>query len=291
MKKTVFLFVTFLLTVIIPLHLFAIEWPQEEHNDGSILSYFAQNVGNNISTSIIFTDPSEVKAIKDGTILIVMSDIEDDSEFFPSALGSSIILAHDDDIISVYGNFDRDSLKQNTAGKTSVKEGEIMGETGNSGWQEKRSNLEFQIIDTQKSTAINPKLLLPRVDNEKDYNLSGILIQNKDGVFYDLKENRTFSSGMYKVYHLRNKISVPYKITATINGVIVDEISLDTIGEADGRLYVTGKERYYSKDLYPDQQLILSGEMMLTPGKSTLGLTVVNFLGKTKQITYNLSIY
>ena len=286
MKKSVVLFSAFLLFVSSSVS--GVEWPQEEHNSDSIVSYFAQNIGGRMSTSIIFADPAEVKAVKEGKVLIVMSDDDDDTDFFPSALGTSVIIAHDDELISVYSNLDSETVNEKS---DTIKEGEIIGSTGNSGWQEKRSSLNFQIIDIQKSSAINPKILLPRTENEKDYNLSGIVIQGKDGVYYDLKERKQFPSGTYKVYHSRNKVAAPYKITATINGVVLDELSFDTIGEQNGKLYITGKKQYTSVDLYPDSDLILSGEIMLTPGKFTLGLSVENFLGKTKQATYILSIY
>ncbi len=273
------------------LNLFAVEWPQEEISEEAIVSNFAQNIGGHLSTSIIFADPAEVKAIKDGKILIVISDIEDDSDFFPSTLGSSVILSHEDGLISVYSNLDRLSVNDNIGNKTTLEEGAVIGETGNSGWQNERSNLEFQIIDTQKSTAINPKILLPRTENEKDYSLNGIVLENKDGTIYDLREHKIFPSGQYKAYHTRNSIEAPYKITAAINGVIVDEISFDTIGIQNGRLYVIGKKQYDSADIFPDENRILSGEFMLTPGKSTLTLTVEKFSGKQKQVNYILSVY
>ncbi|MBP5602708.1 MAG: M23 family metallopeptidase [Treponema sp.] len=270
---------------------FGVGWPQEEHDDKSVISYFGQNIGGKISTSLIFNDPSEVKAVKDGKILIIMTDINDDSEFFPSTLGTSIILSHEDDLISVYANLETNSVIEKTTGKDFISEGEIIGETGNSGWQKDRSCLEFQLIDNQKSTAINPKILLPRTENEIDYVISGVMLQNKDGKYFDLRENKVFPSGQYKVYQARNKISVPYKTAVTINGVVIDEISFDTVGQANGKLYVTGKKKYTSSELYPDDTLLLLGEAMLTPGRSTLGLSALNFLGKTKQVDYILSIY
>ena len=271
--------------------LLAVEWPQEEYNKDSIQSYFGQNIGGAISTSLIFKDPAEVKAINDGIVLIVMAD-ETDSEFFPSTLGNSVIVCHDDDLISVYANLDSDSIKENIGSKKSIKQGEKIGETGNSGWQETRSNLEFQIIDIQKSAAINPKILLPRTENEIEYSMTGIMVQNKDGKLFDIKENKIYPAGSYKVFQTRNKIAVPYKTTITINGVVFDEISFDTVGQENGRLYVTGeKEKYKASDLYPDNSLILLGTLMLTPGRSTLGITAQDFLGKTKQQNYVLSIY
>ena len=270
---------------------FGVEWPQDEYDDKAIVSYFGQNVSGRISTSIVFRDPAEVKAVKDGKILIIMSDFNDDSEFFPSTLGSSVILCHDDDLISVYSNLDTDSINEMTADKDTVKEGEIIGTTGNSGWQNQRSSLEFQLIDNLKSTAINPKILLPRTENEVDYSLTGIMLQNKEGKLFDLRESKNFQSGQYKIYQTRNKIAVPYKTTITINGVLIDEISFDTVGQENGKLYVIGKKKYNAEDLYPDDTLLLLGEAMLTPGRSTLGLSTFNFLGKTKQLNYVLSIY
>ncbi|MBR5401768.1 MAG: M23 family metallopeptidase [Treponema sp.] len=270
---------------------FAVEWPQAEHGTDSISSYFGQNIDGRISQSIIFEEPAQVNSIKDGKILIIISDFDDDSSFFPSALGTSVIVAHDDDLISVYGNLDKESVKQNVLKKDSLKEGDVIGETGNTGWQKKRSSLEFQIIDSQKKTSINPKILLPRVDNVKDYTLSGLILRNKDGAFFDLRESRVFPSGSYRIYHTRNQIAVPYKMTATINGVVVDELSFDTIGMQGGKLYISGKKQYTAQDIYPREDLILCGDFMLTPGKSTLAINTENILGKTRQVSYVISIY
>ena len=271
--------------------LFAVEWPQEDFNNDAFNSYFGQNVAGRISTSLVFRDPAEVKAINDGKVLIMMTDVADDSEFFPSTLGNTVILCHDDNLISVYANLDGESVQENIASKKDLHEGDIIAETGNSGWQESRSNLEFQIIDLQKSTAINPKILLPRAENEIEYTMTGIMLQNKDGKLFDIRENKVYPSGLYKVFQTRNKIAAPYKTTVTINGVVVDEISFDTVGQENGRLYIIGKKKYDSQDLYPDENLLLLGEMMFTPGRSTLGLAAQNFLGKIKQQSYVISIY
>lgn len=288
MKKLIY----FIITILIAAPLFSVEWPQEEYNNNAFSSYFGQNISGRISTSLIFSDPSEVKAINDGKILIMMTDISDDSEFFPSTLGNTVILCHDDDLISVYANLDAETTIQNIGTKTTLKEGDLIGETGNSGWQQTRSNLEFQIIDLQKSSAINPKILLPRAENEIDYTMTGIMLQNKDGKLFDIRENKIYPSGLYRVYQTRNAIAVPYKTTLTINGVVLDEISFDTIGQENGKLYLSGeKKKYDAQVMYPDNTLILLGEMMLTPGRSTLGLTAQNFLGKLKQQSYVISIY
>ena len=201
MKKSISLFIIALsLMVAFSNTLFGVEWPQEDFNNDAFNSYFGQNVSGRISTSLVFSDPAEVKAINDGKILIVMSDVSDDSEFFPSTLGNSVIVCHDDDLISVYANLDGESVQENVDSKSSLKEGDIIAQTGNSGWQETRSNLEFQIIDLQKSAAINPKILLPRAENEIEFTMTGIMIQNKDGKLFDIRENKIYPSGLYKVF-------------------------------------------------------------------------------------------
>lgn len=269
----------------------AFDWPQEEHATSTLSSYYGQNMGNQISSSLIFSEPAEIKAIKDGKILIIMTDITDDCDFFPSTLGTSVIIAHDDDLLSVYGNLDKESVIDAVQNKSTILQGEKIGESGNSGWQKKRSALEFQIIDTQKSVTINPRILLPREEQEVDLTVTGILLQNKNGDFFDLREHRNFPSGIYKVYQTRNKAAAPYKTTVTINGVVVDQISYDTIHEENGKTYVIGKKKYISSDIYPNENIVLLGETMLTPGKSTLGLAADDILGKQKLVNYIISVY
>ena len=123
MKKTFNLFIIALsLMFAFSTRAFAVEWPQEDFNNDAFNSYFGQNVSCRISTSLVFSDPAEVKAINDGKILIVMSDVSDDSEFFPSTLGNSVIVCHDDDLISVYANLDGESVQENVDSKSSLKD-------------------------------------------------------------------------------------------------------------------------------------------------------------------------
>ena len=88
----------------------AFDWPQSEVSKDSFHSYFGQNRGGIISTSIIFSEPEEIKAAEEGYVLAVLTENNDDSEFFPSTLGTAVILAHDDSLLSVYGNIDADTL-------------------------------------------------------------------------------------------------------------------------------------------------------------------------------------
>lgn len=267
----------------------AFDWPQDEVTKDSFTSYFGQNRGNILSTSVIFSEPAEIKAAEDGYILAILTENNDDSEFFPSTLGTAVILAHDDNLLSVYGNIDKDSLTLNETEKT-IEAGAILGQSGNSGYQNNNGNLEFQIVDAKNKSAINPKVLMPRSESEIPLSLSGIVIQSKNKDFYDINTYKTFNSGLYKVYFKRNAIAAPYKTSISINGLIVDQISYDTITQENNKLCIIGKKKYTSNDVFPEENLQLIGEAMFTPGRATLGLVITDFLGNVKQLNYSIII-
>ena len=287
MKKII----TLLITSFVSLSLFAFEWPLDNSEKNFLKSYFGQKRGNQISNSLIFTNPEPVKCIEDGKVLIIMSDEQDDSYFFPSSLGTCVIVAHDDSLISVYGNLDNESVQQTIGNKQYLKSGDIIGEIGNTNWQTEASSLEFQIIDIQKGSAINPKILLPRINNELPLSLGEIVVEHKIGSRISLKNQKTFPSGLYRIYQKRNYIASPYKTSITINGVVVDQISYDTVNQENKKIYVVGKKKYTSTDIYPDDEYQLLGETVFTAGKSTLGLSIENFLGKTVAQTYVITVY
>lgn len=269
--------------------LFAFEWPQENISTTSFDSYFGQNKGGLINSSLIFEDPENVKAAESGQILLIMHDNNDFCDFFPSTLGSAIIISHEDNLLSVYGNLDKESIKVENANK--VESGTTLGQTGNSAWQAQRNNLEFQIIDTKNSSAINPKVLLSRTEAELPLTIYGVNLLNKNGNFYDINTQKSYTAGLYKVYQRRNPIASPYKTTVLINGILADQISYDTVIQENNKICILGKKKYSSTDVYPNDTLQLLGEVMLSPGRTTLGLIVEDIMGQQKQLNYNITIY
>ena len=278
------------LLLLISVQAFSFSWPQEEVSEKSFSSYFGQNRGNVISTSVVFSEPEEVKASETGYILAILTENNDDSDFFPSTLGSAVILSHEDNLLSVYGNLDSETITLYNTNEKMVDAGATIGQSGTSGFQEGNSNLEFQIIDTKNKSAINPKVLMPRSEAELPLLLNGIMLGNKNNNYYDINVYKTFNSGLYKVYFKRNAIASPYKSSVSINGVIVDQISYDMITQENNKLCIIGKKKYTSTDLFPNNDLQLIGEAMLTPGRVTLGLSLTDALGNIKQLNYNIVI-
>lgn len=270
--------------------LFCFEWPQDNISPESYSTYFGQERGGLINNSLVFSEPSQIKAAEKGTILAIILENYDDSDFFPSTLGTSVILSHEDNLQSVYANFEISSLTLNDQNETAVDAGTILGESGSSSWQENKGHLEFQIIDTKNKSAINPKVLMPRSEKEIPLILTGICLENKNHTFYDLNVYKTFQSGLYRVYQKKNNVASPYKTTVSINGVIVDQIHYDTIIQENEKICVSGKKKYTSKDIYSNEDLHLLGEAMFTPGKITLTLAEEDILGNSRQLVYNITV-
>lgn len=287
LKKIINLFSFFALSFTVS----AYNWPQQIVDSDSIASYFGQKIGSEMCKSIVFLDPAEVSASEDGDLLVFLRETTDNVESFPSALGNTIILTHEDGLLSVYGNLDEESVDETIGEKKNFFTGDLIGLTGNSGWQNKRSNLEFQIIDTKNNTAVNPKLFMPRTENEIRLSINDICLINKNGDYFYLNLHNTLNSGIYKVYMKRNLIASPYRTSISINGVTVDQISYDTISEENGKLFVNGKKKYTYTDIYPNNDLSLLGEVTLTPGKTSLGLYLQDFNGHETRDFYNLSIF
>ncbi len=286
MKKNILFANMILLTA----SLFAFDWPQDEITENSYASYFGQNRGDLISTSLCFSEPGQVKATESGYILAIITENNDDSDFFPSTLGTAVILSHEDNLISVYGNLDSETLTLNDKNEKTIDAGATLSQSGNSGWQNETSHLEFQILDTKDKAAINPKVLMPRSEKELPLTLSGIYVESKNKVFYDINEYKTYTSGLYRIYKKRNSIVAPYKTGVSINGIVLDQISYDSILQSDNKICLSGKKKYTSSDLYPNENLQLLGEVMFSPGKVTLGLSESDILGNVKQISYNITV-
>ncbi len=288
----------FILFLALPLAAF--EWPVKNIKAESFTSYFAQKRGNTISSSILIeplpekTEEKiipEVNACDEGNILIVISDYKEENDFFPSTLGQAVIISHDDNIISVYGNL---ALPEDTDFESaeSVNHNTKLGEISNNAWTEYPDSLELKIIDTKKQIAVNPRILLPRIEKEKSFPPSEIIAENKDGKRFDLNTNKSFLSGNYKFYQKRNENLVPFQTSLTVNGELLDEFKFSEIIQKDNKVYLLGQNKNYSVDaLYPDSKLFLIGETKIAKGKSILTFENINHLDEKRLINISVNVY
>lgn len=288
MKKIV-LFTLMIFAATFPL--LSIDWPQDDVASDSFYSYFGQLRGETISTSLIFALPSEIKSADNGTLLAVIGDYADDSAFFPSTLGSAIILQHEGNLLTVYGNIDEQTLPKSIYSTNEIKKGTVFGSSGNSAWHEGHSSLEFQVIDPKNGTALNPRVILPRVGNELPLTLSSITLESRNGTRHNLNLERNLPAGIYRVYRDRQTVAVPYKTRVTINGTTSDETSYDVINQNENEVYISAHNQYSISTIYPNSNMHFLGQVSLTPGRNILGIVLTNILGEVTQSSWNITAY
>ena len=193
--------------------------------------------------------------------------------------------------MTVYGNLDTDEHNPQLFKTRTVAEGTELSTTGNSAWQETESFLEFQIIDTKNKTYVNPLILMPRIGKEENLTITGISLQNKFGKFYELDTQKNIPTGFYKVFRKRQSKAVPYKTSVLVNGAESERLTFDTIKLEENELAIQGQLLYRASELYPDDELMLMGEIYLPHGKDTISLIVTDFSGNERSRVYNLTVF
>src|SRR5574344_1070633 len=111
-KKTAVLCTT-LTAAILSSSLYAFDWPQAEIESDSFYSYFGQLRAGVISNSLIFHESSDIKSVDNGTIIALIGEHDGDQGWFNSPLGNAVIIAHKDNLLTIYGNLDGSSLPEN----------------------------------------------------------------------------------------------------------------------------------------------------------------------------------
>ena len=270
---------------------FAFDWPQEKVSSDDFFSYFAQLRGGAFETSLIFRDNSTVKAAETGTIAAIITEHNNDMGWFDSTLGNAVILVHDDDFSTVYGNIDEESLNKDLFSITTVETGTEIGTSGNSGWQNGQSCLEFQVLDLKTEASINPRNLMPHMGNELPLEIGKVTVRNEEGTSWDLANTRIIPSGRYSIYHARQSVAVPYKTKIALNGATIETISYDRIKAEDGELCIYGNSSYTCSEVFPDEDRQLLGVLQLPKGKNTLTITIQDITGSERQASYSMDIY
>lgn len=269
---------------------FCFDWPLKKVEASQISTFFGQKVGELPSTTMTISDAHEVLSSDTGNTLIVMEDSSDDTDFFPSALGTAIIVSHEDNLLCVYSNLDRDSVRTREYTRTIAK-GDPIANSGKSGFQKKPDSINFQLIDTKERKAVNPLTLLPQINSLPAISISALQLRNKNGVAYDLQYAKNFNTGVYKLYFKRNDLAVPFKTSILLNGELSDELVINSINQEGGHCNIMGTRNYTGEEIYPDDKVMMIGEANLRPGKFTLSVLFTDIKGDSRQLNYNITVY
>ncbi len=283
MKKSVLL----LICLFICFGTNAFEWPQDNVTDNSFSYIFGQLRNGTFNTSLIFTEQDEIKASEKGTVLTLLGSTSGEMGWFESPLGNAVILAHNDELLSVYANLENLAINKDT---NYIHAGTKIGTSGSSGWQHGQSSLEFQIIDTQKKTVINPLLLMPKIKQENAMRLHGITAVNRKGEVFDLRTRRNLPAGTYLIYRSTEQSPMTYSTTISVNGAAVETITFDMLTRTENKLTVSGKRLYGVNEIYPDEKKQLLAEITLSQGRNTLNITSSSINGTETSLTYILDV-
>lgn len=261
---------------------FCFDWPQDAVSSDSFYSYFGQLRGGKISSSLIFSDCSPVKAADDGMILAVIAEHDEDMGWFESTLGNAVIMEHSDSVMSVYANLDGENMQDSVYDFSEVKKGTVFALSGNSGWQQGTSCLEFQVIDLLQKSAVNPRLVMPHEGREQPLEVGKISAVSKNGTVYPVWNQMGLPSGQYYFYRTRQKSAVPYKTSFFVNGALVERIIYDRLKQHEMKLCVAGNGFYSSEQVYPSADLQLLSKVMLSSGKNIITVSLNDILGAEK---------
>ncbi len=272
--------------------LFAFGWPVKNLDTESIVPTFAQNRKGKFNASLDFPNAQSALAADNGKIIAVITEHQNDGDWFESTLGNAAIISHNDDLISVYGNLDGQSALR-LQEKFQVSNGQELGEAGFSAWSEKGEggSIEFQIADTKSRTYINPLILMPRSIKPGRIRLDEISVENQFGRIYNLSSLRSVPAGPYAVYKKRQSGVSPHKSEVYVNGAELEKISKETLIWRDGKILISGSKNYTSKEFYPSNDYELLGHILLPHGINTITVKASDIFENAVSANFSVSGY
>ncbi len=268
------------------------DWPVKDVEPQKLFSKFGQLRGETISNSVIFMQEKEIESTDIGRVSLVITEHNSDGNWFESTLGNAVIIAHEDNLMTIYGNLEENPFPETSEDSIFVQTGTKIGYTGKSAWtQNDDSTLEFQISDSKNNAFINPLILMPRISAKNTLSLAEITLENKNGRKYDLNAQKSIPAGTYSLYKKRSQTEMPYKTSVYVNGSETESVVYEMLEQKDGRLCALGRDYYAFEKIYPDNDRLFIGHVMLPHGNDTLTVLISDILGNEKSVTYNIVAY
>lgn len=270
----------------------AFDWPQplsEERENFS--QFFGQSRNEAFINSLIFENPDTITAADDGIHLITLDAGLADFGWFQSTLGNAVILEHSNNMMTVYGNLEEVATDRESV---SISKGTELGTSGFSGWQKGKNSLEFQVIDCDRNTIINPFVLMSQLTQKRTLAIVNPAAFNRQEQKTAVTNGARVQAGVYKLYIDRQKTGMTYQTSVSINGALVETITYDVLIQEENRLCFTGKRNnatYSYEDIYPDESRQLVAEVIFSKGVNTVSIDVSDIFGNTKNATYRVEVY
>lgn len=281
--------ITFFLIILFSLTAF--EWPQSLSETGNFSQFFGQSRNEAFVNSLIFENPDTITAADNGTHLITLDAGLADFGWFQSTLGNAVILEHSNNMMTVYGNLEEVYVNNDAV---TVNKGSELGISGFSGWQKGKNCLEFQVIDCDRKTIINPFVLMSQLTQKQTMTILNPAAFNRQEQKTAIANGVRIQAGVYKLYIDRQKSGMTYQTSVSINGALVETITYDVLIQDNNRLCFTGKRNnvnYSYEDIYPDGNRQLVAEVIFSKGVNTVTIDVSDIFGNVKTSTYRVEVY
>ena len=266
----------------------ALEWPVAEVRPGR---FFAQRAESSIERGITLENAEIVRSAGNGTLVFSMKQNRNMSGF-PGTLGNAVNIAHDDSLISVYGNLD--SLERLDT-RTTVETGTILASAGTSGWT-KRGALLFQVVDQERKTMLNPLLVLPSRPDSRGPSIKNVIAVAPNNQIATLGTAKYIRQGKYRLYaDILDTIDgsqialAPFRVSVLLNGSECMTIPFEVLKEKGGKLYLDSPE-YTTETLYSDSDRMYLGALTINRGRADIAIIARDTAGNERSALFSLQV-
>jgi hypothetical protein len=294
MKKKLFLIGLFSAALSLPCSFFlpffvsAMEWPVSEL---APVRLFGQRSLGSIERGITFEKADTVHASGHGILLLTLEQNRN-MDNFPGTLGNSVILAHDDGLLSIYGNLGEiDRIRE----QVKIDSLSLIAITGQSGWGNS-GDLLFQVVDTEKKNFLNPLMLLPSLKDTHGPSIKNVIAVSQQNQLYPFGSVKSIRQGKYRLYaditDSVDKSSTPlspFRISVLINGSEYLTMPFEVLKQDKGRVFLYKSDFTFEK-LYSDPERIYLGEITLTRGRSDISIIARDTAGNERSVLFGLQI-
>ncbi len=265
----------------------AFEWPVSNSKPRSL---FAQKSGETIEYGLVLDKEDLVRTAGNGTVIMTLA-AEPTPAGFPCALGNMVIVAHDEGLITIYGNLDSvDRIESQSA----VETGTIVGETGNTACSDE-GTLVFQVVDQVRHLYLNPLLLLPAQPDTHKPVITAATLTGGNGRIYNLSSVRAVMQGKYRLHAgisdtmngAKNALS-PFRVTIVLNGSEHRSLPFELVRTDDGLLYL-GSTDYRLDQLYNSDNMLNLGEIHLTRGRNDISIIARDITGNERIASWSIT--
>lgn len=266
----------------------ALEWPANPVIPSRL---FGQKNGGVFEKGIALEKSADVRSSNHGEILILIES-GNDMNGFPSTLGNALLIAHDDGLVTVYGNL---NTVDQIEGKTNIEMGTLLGMPGASGWASPGEIL-FQVLDAQRKTYLNPLLLLPSLKDAKQPRIRNLLLVSGTGQAIQVSGSQRIRQGKYSLYadiadtidQSQREMS-PFTATVLVNGVTVSTVHFELLKSTGTELYLSEASLTYPI-VYKESEALFLGEILFSRGKTDLIITARDASGNEKNLQSTLQV-